>query len=1204
MKVWEVFRFELAYQLRHVSTWLCFVLLTIIGFLFISENYSYDARDYEFFVNAPAIIANVAVFGSLLWLLAAASVAGDAAARDVETRMHSLTYTTPVSKAEFLGGRFLAAFLINALLLLALPAGILLAIGFSGLEPEIIGPFRPASYLTAYFFIALPNAFVGTALQFSFAALNRRATGSYLGSMLLFVTSYIVCPVLFIMNPELPRLVDPIGSAGVQAMTDIWASSELNTRLIAPEGLFLWNRLLWLGIAAGALAFTYLRFDLVQHMASRWWSPFKRRTADAPSATPDSIGSAEESTPVFIPQVPRTFGFATRLRQTLAISRESFRTIARSRGGLVLLTAIAMLSVVILLLNMKHMGVPFFPRTEYVVTLLTAPLTNNQTPWIIIPLLIIFWSGELVWREREAGISEIAAAAPVPEWVLFLGKFLGLSLILVVWMALLAIAGVLAQAGLNYQDFEIGLYLKILFGLQLPEYLLFACLAFALHVLVNQKHLGHLASLIAYGFIAFASVLGIEHHLLIYSSSPNWSYTDMRGFGSSIAPWLWFKLYWTAWALLLAVAARLLWVRSREGNLSSRIRKARLRLTRPAAGVAVAACGLILALGGFIFYNTNILNEYRSASEMMRRSAEYERLYGQYENIPQPQLTGTNLHVEIFPDKSAVEIRGAYRLVNKSMAAINSIHLATSPEVETGEISFDRPATLDLADEELNHRIYTLNEPLRPGDSMNLNFDVRYKSRGFRNGGADVFTVAANGSYFKNLNWLPAIGYQPNRELNSVGDRRTYGLAPRPPFPTLDDVGARGIRSGGERIAFEAVVGTGENQTAVAPGTLRGTWTEEGRRYFRYSTDVPIENEYSFFSAEYAVHESRWNDVAIQIYHHPAHAANAERMAESIKASLDYYTKQFGPYPFSYIRFVERPGPGIGMHSDSTTIDFSEGSSRFNPEDDPRGFDFVSAVVAHEVAHQWWGGSQLTPAYVEGAPLLSESMAWYSVMGMMEKTYGRDQQRRLLDFMRETYETPRTRAADPLLRASGWFLAYRKGPLALYALNQYIGEERVTLALRRMLEKYGSGEPPLPTSLDLYQELQAVTPDSHRYLLRDLFETNTFWELKTERATAQQINADAWQVTLDVEARKVTVDEKGVETEVPMNDWVEIGVFAPLAEGEEAGKPLYLQMHRISSGKQTLTVTVSTKPDRTGIDPRYLLIDLRTNNNVKQTKIE
>ena len=74
-------------------------------------------------------------------------------------------------------------------------------------------------------------------------------------------------------------------------------------------------------------------------------------------------------------------------------------------------------------------------------------------------------------------------------------------------------------------------------------------------------------------------------------------------------------------------------------------------------------------------------------------------------------------------------------------------------------------------------------------------------------------------------------------------------------------------------------------------------------------------------------------------------------------------------------------------------------------------------------------------------------------------------------------------------------------------MREYIGKDRVDDALRSLLKKHGSGVPPLPTSLDLYRELQAVTPDSYQYLLRDLFEKNTFWELETERATAQQTDS-------------------------------------------------------------------------------------------------
>ncbi len=145
-----------------------------------------------------------------------------------------------------------------------------------------------------------------------------------------------------------------------------------------------------------------------------------------------------------------------------------------------------------------------------------------------------------------------------------------------------------------------------------------------------------------------------------------------------------------------------------------------------------------------------------------------------------------------------------------------------------------------------------------------------------------------------------------------------------------------------------------------------------------------------------------------------------------------------------------------------------------------------------------------------------------------------------------------------------------------------------------------------------------MTPDPLQYLLHDLFEVNTFWELETERVTAEQTDAGAWQVTLDVRARKVVVDESGVETEVPMNDSVEIGIF----DDQGLNEPIYLRQHRIGTGRQTLTVTVPRpasangsgavspklreggKPARAGIDPRYLLIDRDTGDNVTAVSVQ
>jgi hypothetical protein len=438
-----------------------------------------------------------------------------------------------------------------------------------------------------------------------------------------------------------------------------------------------------------------------------------------------------------------------------------------------------------------------------------------------------------------------------------------------------------------------------------------------------------------------------------------------------------------------------------------------------------------------------------------------------------------------------------------------------------------------------------------------------------------------------------------------AGDRRLHGLDARPAIPLLDDVEARLDAGRAARVALEAVVGTDEGQVAVAPGRLRRTWAQDGRRYFQYATDAPIRNDYAFFSAAYAVHEGRWNPstgsgpgVSIEIFHHPAHAWNVERMVRSVQASLDYYTQLFGPYPHRQVRLVEHPGDGVTLHASPINISYEEGFSLLNPDGDPRDIDFSFAVVAHEVAHQWWGHT-LIPAEVEGAAMLTESLAWYSALEVVERTFGREHLGRLLGMMRRAYVTPRARADVPLLRANDWFLAYRKGPFAMYALREYVGAERVNAALRRLLERHRSGTPPLPTSRDLYRELQAVTPASLHYLLVDLFEANTFWELATKTVTTEQTETGDWQVTLDVQTRKVVVDTAGVETDVPMDDLIEVGVFRD-AERDGPGGALYLQMHRVRSGEQRITVMVPSKPARAGIDPRNLLIDVEGDDNLKE----
>lgn len=160
------------------------------------------------------------------------------------------------------------------------------------------------------------------------------------------------------------------------------------------------------------------------------------------------------------------------------------------------------------------------------------------------------------------------------------------------------------------------------------------------------------------------------------------------------------------------------------------------------------------------------------------------------------------------------------------------------------------------------------------------------------------------------------------------------------------------------------------------------------------------------FSANYAVHEEQWKPatgsgqpVAIQIFHHPGHAGTLGRMVAGVRASLDHYTRQFGPYPYSYLRLIESPALGMGVQTEAATVEYGEGFSLLNPGDGPQDLDLVFAVMAHGVARNWWG-IQVAPASVEGAGLLDRSLETYSAMRVVEDTLGVEHLRRYLGFMR------------------------------------------------------------------------------------------------------------------------------------------------------------------------------------------------------------
>jgi aminopeptidase N len=401
-------------------------------------------------------------------------------------------------------------------------------------------------------------------------------------------------------------------------------------------------------------------------------------------------------------------------------------------------------------------------------------------------------------------------------------------------------------------------------------------------------------------------------------------------------------------------------------------------------------------------------------------------------------------------------------------------------------------------------------------------------------------------------------------------------------------------------VDAETIIGTEAQQTAITPGRLVREWTDKGRRYFHYKTDEPLRYGGAILSAAYAVRRDTAQGVNLAVYYHPTHEVNVDRMMRSMRAALGFYTAHFGPYQFKELRVVEFPRYAEFAQAHGHTIAFSEGSA-FLTRVDSGDVDRTFFVVAHETAHQWWGG-QVIPAAAPGARFVSETMAQYSAMMVLETAYGKQMARDFYDYNMDRYFQERTVYTNrevPLLNVEGQrYVYYSKGAIAMYTLRERLGADVVNGALRRFRDKYAGTNAPPATARALYAELQAVTPDSIRPLLADLFEHITIWDVKTDSVKTEPADGGAYRVRLFVSASKARADSVGNKTPIAMDDLVEIGVFAGNQSKASRGEALYLKQHRIRGGKQEIVITVPRKPARAGIDPYRKLIERDHGDNV------
>ena len=1223
---WEFFSFELKFRFKSLSTYVYFLLWLTYSFLSVaSESFGpVGASNGRVLLNSPYANTFNDIGAALFGIIVIAAIFGTSILRDFQRDTYQILFTKPITKFAYLGGRWAGSYVATLFAFSGLMLGTFLGTFAPWADHTRIEPNHLWNYLQPFLSIIAVQIFFLGALFFVVSALTRKIFIVYLQGVTLFML-YVIGITVFSATRSLERfwsgILDPVGFILFDGVTRYWTVLEKNTLFVTwsaheVNGIFLYNRLLWMGVGVLALGAVWAFFPMsVEALTARSQG---RRAARAKEQELAEAAPARALAPARIPIVHYSFTFATGFAQYLSLSRLRLKNILRDIpfwGILALLIAFGV--------NNGHFAGHLADENVWPVTYLMLQSVEGSA-MLFLYIVATLYAAELLWRERDIHFDGIHDALPMRESTDWLSRLTAVVVIELILLTVAMMVGVLMQTIAGYYHYELAQYFKELYIVTFPQVFTFLLLAMFVQTVVSNKFVGHGILIGIFVLVPILNSFGWENTLYLFGQVPTYTYSDMNGYGHFVPIIFWSITYWLAIAAVLGVAS-IAWARrGAEDSLRARTRQARLlapRLAPIALLFAVVAAGA----GGWYYYNAHILNEYLDSQARRDIQADYERKYKQYENLLQPKATSVDATIDIYPNRRSFDGKVRMVLQNKTGQPIPQIHITDIKQSVTN-LQFDRPVHLVSSAPRNIYSIYAFEQPLAPGETVMLTCNVGHQTHGFRDGN-ELPEFASNGTFFDS-DYMPFVGYRNDEELDDPRRRREEHL------PPLEEMAHRGepihsvnqiFPKDADWVTYHTVVSTVPDQMAIAPGYLQRDWQANGRHYYEYSMgSTHILDFYSYISARYQSRKQMYQgvggDVSLEVYYDPAHTYDIDDMLASSRAGLDYYQQVFSPYQFTQYRIFEFPRYRGFAQSFPNTIPFSEGIGFIERLLKPTDIDITYFVTAHELGHQWWA-HQLIGADVEGSNMMAESLAEYSALQVMQHKYGRDLMHRFLKHELDGYLRGRAgefRHEPPLaLVQREPYVWYQKGGQVLYTLADYIGEDKMNLALHNFLMQYryanannqvdavdNSKDPatasaavdsPYPDTRMLVDAIRVQTPSELQYLVDDGFNRIVLYDNKAISATSEKTPDGKYKVTLEVQARKMQADGNGAETPMPLADYIEIGVFSGKKDEE---KPLYLKKEKISEEHRTFVITVDQQPTLAGIDPYNKLIDRNADDNM------
>lgn len=1177
----QLVRFEWHYFAKQPSFYVTLALFFILPFLASSLD-SVGMGGGNLLKNGPFTLGRITVFFNLLSMFLIINFVASTAIRDMDSKMTGLLYSKPISPITYQLGRLTGSTSVALFVVAMVPLGMFIGSLMPWANPERFGPINPTHYLNAYSFFAVPTVITFSLIIFALALRFKSMMAVYLAAVAIFIGFELSDGLDSVSdNAEMAALLDPFANQTFDHITRYWTITEKNTGSFEFTGILLQSRLLWLGIGM-------VFFLTLGGLSNRFYRDEKIKKAKTSKLTlpQDNLRIHFKGAPhaPFHPFIARC---VFEVRHTLF-----------SPAFMILTAMILFIHLSVLAQPPRELISPLWPLTQFMIDGI------QQTLSFLVPIVITYYCGEIIWRERQDGIDDIIGSMPVSNAVLWTSKLLALVLLVTIILIFSSLITMLFQTENGLEYIDISQYLGRLSYFTLLPWLMMIVLAITMQVLSPNKYVGMFwfVLFLVSGFLL--DNIGLTSNLYRFGQSPDFIYSDMNGFGRALLSHSWFMLYWGSLTIVLGIVGYSLWHRGPHQTLKTRFPMMRDQLGKQGKWVTAGALLVFVFSGITIYYNTRVLNQYADTDMQLLQRVAYEKQFTHLENSPYPTITKVSAKVDIFPQQLRIEASAEITVQNTSNSPIEKFIVTLpnySPDVsviiEGGE----------LRDEAGPHNTYwfEFKHPMLPGESRTGSLGVIRQHQGFLDGDEDI-SLVENGTAIDNSELFPLFGYFPQLEIIDPLQRRSYGLPPPKRANKLDDTRfhtQNAIGGGYGFIDFEAVISTSLDQTAIAPGYLQREWQQNQRRYFHYKMDAPILNFYSFVSARLEAYVEEYDGISIEVFVHPDHAMNVETVKDALKDSIDYFTEHFGPYQHRQVRVIEIPRYRNFAQSFANTIPYPE-HGLLTDLRDPDTLNTLFDITSHEMAHQWWA-HQVGSANVQGSAVLSETLAEYSALLVDAKRFGEDKMRHYMKVELNRYLRGRTREVVeemPLMLAENQpYIHYQKGAMVMMRLRDELGEEHVNKALRKLLETFKFKTDPYPTTRNLIANLKHNTSAKQRQLIDDLFKRITLYDLKVTQTKVTALDEHQYQVTLEIDGQRFESDGAGNGTPITLDHDVDIGLFLDNPDdSHQKDNRLYLEKHRIVQGNNTINIVLQNKPTFVVVDPYLRLIDRDSADNSRR----